>query len=60
MFHIEQNEQNEFTRVWLTFPDKRTGKIARKKVTGISHSLPNTISMNEIYYMLNENKTIER
>ena len=33
LIHIEQNEENQVTRIWLVFPDKNTGMVARRKTT---------------------------
>lgn len=63
LVHIEQNEQNEITRVWLVFPDKRTGTVARKKAAGFitehnidKRAVPITRRTTSIH--LNNNKTI--
>jgi len=31
LVHIEQNDENKITRIWLVFPDKNTGMVARRK-----------------------------
>ena len=31
LVRIEQNDENQVTRIWLVFPDKNTGMVAKKK-----------------------------
>lgn len=43
LIHIEQNEEHQVTRIWLVFPDKNTGTVARRKPLPL---LQNIISIN--------------
>ncbi|XP_044593082.1 uncharacterized protein LOC123270963 [Cotesia glomerata] len=63
LIHIEQNEENQVTRIWLVFPDKNTGTVARRKVAAFvaEHNIDKRavpIVRRTSTISLNNNKTI--
>jgi len=62
-YHIEQNDENQVTRIWLVFPDKNTGMVARRKAAAFlaEHNIDRRavpIVRRTSSIPLNNNKTI--
>ena len=63
LVHIEQNNENQVTRIWLVFPDKNTGMVARRKAAAFlaEHNIDRRavpIVRRTSSISLNNNKTI--
>lgn len=63
LIHIEQNEENQVTRIWLVFPDKNTGTVTRRKAAAfvVQHNIDKRavpIVRRTSTISLNNNKTI--
>ncbi|XP_044578936.1 ATP-dependent DNA helicase pfh1-like [Cotesia glomerata] len=63
LVHIEQNDENQITRIWLVFPDKNTGMVARRKAAAFlaEHNIDRRavpIVRRTSSIPLNNNKTI--